>query len=158
LRKFFGLIMVLGLSSALWAQGEQPDCGESRTFEDKGCSNDPNCPPDSWTSCTSYHFTAGCTGNYNVDCWTTCPDHDCNHCRVCFAISDPTFLTICTTNNCQNNCTSTDPFTVYLISGQTYTVRVCLSICQDQADCSYCPGSECYAYGCLRIGQTAPCY
>jgi hypothetical protein len=161
MRHVLVVLLVLGLSTALWAQGEggdSPLCTDSRSFWDKGCTTDSNCPPTD-ASCTVYNFTPACTGDYIIDAWTACTGTNCGHCRSCVAVYDATFmLARCVSDNCPDACTRTCG-TVHLTAGHSYTVRVCLSPCPGFGDCATCSDTYgCMAWGCLRYGQAAPCW
>jgi hypothetical protein len=154
-------VALVTVSTVLWAQGEQPDCSETRTFTDKGCSAETGCPPTGG-GCTGYDFTPACSGNYILDVWTTCGGTFCQHCMSCVTVWDGfTQLAACTSDSCQYSDCNHQCGGVSLTSGHTYTVKVCLSRCPgSDADCTACgaEASRCEAWGCLRLGRTAPCW
>ena len=155
------LAIMLALSTALWAQGQQPDCAETKTFWDQGCSTDTNCPPSDRNSCTRYSFTPACTGNYDLDCWVVCTGINCFHCKSCVVIYDDVFeLAHCTTDSCNISfdCNHTAG-SVALTAGHPYTVYVCLMPCPNTGDCDHCTSANgCEAWGCLRLGRILPCW
>ncbi|HEY3294744.1 MAG TPA: hypothetical protein VGL38_04865 [bacterium] len=129
------------------------------SVSDKGCTLG-DCPPLNATGCTSASFTVPTTGEYALDAWVVCPDHDCRSCYACTAIylADGSRVPIatcgggCGSANCGNTCT------VRLAAGQTYIIGVCLEPCPTgAADCSPC--RDCTANACVRYPNTIrPCY
>jgi hypothetical protein len=163
MRTFFYLLMTLIVLNSVLAQGGSPDCSESQTFCDTGCSNKIYCPPSSISDgCTTTNFTPSCSGNYYLDAWTSCEEGSCAHCMCCVAVYDGgTLLTACATSTCQdmNPSCCRQCGTVSLTSGHTYSVAVCLKRCPSDDDCFACSHNlNCQACACLRYAITAPCY
>ncbi len=154
------VVVLLVASAAIWAQGDggSPSCCDSKSFSDRGCTTDSDCPPSD-ASCTLYGFTPACTGDYYLDAWTVCTGTNCGHCRSCVIVYDDTFiLARCVSDGCPSSCTHTCG-TVRLTAGHPYTVRVCLSPCPGSGNCTTCSDTYgCVAWGCLRFGQTLPCW
>ncbi len=151
------LLAIVALIGTAWAQGDgdSPNCNYAKSWSDRDCSNDVNCPPSGTTGCSHYDFTAGCTGTYALRAWTACTTANCEHCQSCVVIYDDTFeLAHCVSNGatCSANCT------VNLIQGHPYRAVVCLSVNPNLGEnCSESCGaawSDCLAWGCIRYGTT----
>jgi hypothetical protein len=153
------LLAAVALIGTAWAQGDgdSPNCSDAQSWNDKGCSNETSCPPSGTTGCTSYNFTAGCTGTYIFTAWTACTSANCEHCQSCVVIYDDTFeLAHCVSGSqtpCSSNCT------VSLTQGHPYRAAVCLSVNPNLGEnCSESCGaawSYCEAWGCIRYSVTA---
>ena len=165
MRAFLALLMMLVLSTALWAQGdgESPLCNQVVTGIDHACFNgNTNCSNDS--GCNVQSFTAACTGDYLIDAWTFCGSSDCSKCAACVYVTKHSgterlgnlTCTALGTDACQAEvCHRTcGPITLY--AGQSYDLHVCLTYCPDNPN--HCDGCACPASGCARHGQTAPCW
>jgi hypothetical protein len=151
-------ILVLGvltLSTALWSQGDgdQPDCFQTPiTLSDQGCTYPHNCTETA--GCSSMRFTVACTGTYQFDAWVEC--EECKKCESCVNIFDRGILVgNCHTSRCDlGECTYT--CNVTLVAGVQYEMYVCLLPCASDFDCDLC--GNCAAWGCVRYGQTLPCW
>ena len=152
-------VLMLSMSTVLWAQGEVPDApciGQTVTGTDTGCES-ANCPNDN--SCTTYTFTAACTGTYYFDAWTTCTHGGCYECRSCATVYKVSgdYIGNCHSLNCSlpaKQCYYT--CTVQLEQGTQYNLVVCLEHCPD-SDCDQC-GADCTAHGCLRTRTSPSCF
>ena len=153
------VVLVVGLAGAQ-GDGESPDCFDAQSWYDKGCSNDVSCPPSGWTGCSSFGFTAGCTGTYVLTAWVGCTSANCEHCQSCVVIyDDATAIAHCVSGGDPNNlCSAT--CSVSLTQSHPYRAVVCLSRNPNlpQEDCSANCGatwSNCLAWGCIRYSTTA---
>ena len=156
-------IMVLLLSTALLAQGEgggeDDPCSDFISGTDTGCMNQ-NC--NSTNGCTSYTFTAACSGIYNFDVWTTCTSGNCYSCRACAMVYKDGQLvgSNCHAANCMPDAGKQCTYhcTITLAADIEYQLWVCLEHCPfDGNNCDDCDAS-CTAHACLNVGRITPCW
>jgi hypothetical protein len=155
----FLVFITLMLSAVTWGQGESPLCTDRVTGTDTGCTGPHNCV--SQDGCTSYNFTAACTGTYFIDAWVTdcTTNSSCKNCGSCVNIyKSGEWRANCHTSACPNGCEykCDGQSGVNLLAGTQYTMTVCLIQCGG-GECSTC-GQGCVAHGCVRYGQAATCY
>lgn len=151
----FGFILMLLLSTALWAQGDggmDCPCEQTVSLLDATCTWPHDCL--STDGCTSTTFVASCTGNYKFNVSIFCEAGNCTDYRVCANVYENGNLV--PGGNCHNTpCNSDCDYLcgVCLHYGHTYTLYVCLirctggdcpspTFCNARADLTYCgPGT-----------------
>jgi hypothetical protein len=155
-------LIVLGMSTALCAQGDQesPNCTQPTISGTDNSCNDftANCGVNDH-GCTGTDFEASCTGDFDMGAWLTgCTSE---HCKVCVVVRKrnlPTIvgsciLDVCTDHTDKMSCARA----ARLETGEEYTLWVCLTYCSTVDDCGSC--TSCTAHGCIRSNtQTAPCW
>ncbi len=159
IKSVLSLILVLTVSTVLWAQGESPNsCSHAVSSKDLACSRGDCISPD---SCTLKEFTAGCTATYNISARTVCSGGvSCANCQACVNVYDANdnfmancHTTDCALGQCSHTCSGTDG--VDLVHGQTYKLYVCLIPCVEHS-CTDCASTTCRAEGCVYTDGT-PC-
>ena len=153
MRTFLGLVMVLSLSTPLWAQEgpEQEDCS---------CLTDSSCAEISCTgtdNCDAMQFQVRTTGTYVLRSRVLCPaGSSCYQCQACVNIYQGSqYLYNCHNANCDNEHECEHTCNVNLTRGVTYTLYVCKSYCTGYS-CDDC-GSACVAEGCVSSTSQIPC-
>ncbi len=129
------LAVVLAFSTALWAQGDQPEQFCYRAQDDR-CNGAGNCASVSFTPVTN-------TTIY-FRCQIACANGvDVAHCKVTATLTQAgatTPLATCKNWNeqgCWDNSSAT-PISVNVQQGVTYTVTACLESCGPEDCCSNC--------------------
>ncbi len=133
MKSVLSLILVLPVSTVLWAQGEGAetcDCEQDITLTDGSCAgfwDDCTAPDADYASRT---FTASCTGHYTLKVSISCDGGSCSDYNVCALLYDSggTFLGHCydlaNCSQCNGSCQ-----TLCLFSGRSYTLYVGLQAC-----------------------------
>ena len=135
---FMPILLCISLSTALWAQGEEPDpfCYEAR---DIAC--DERCDTTTFT-------TGGNVTRVTFECWTACNNGvDPQHCRVTGSLrptSQTTPIAICDNAggaDCFDEGMPCDQQILALQANTQYTLTVCLQSCFGTDCCGNCRAS-----------------
>ena len=151
-------LIVLLLSTATWAQGDQPDSVPfCVVVKDATCSTN-GCPP--LDGCESVEFTVPTSGTYNFKCLVHCTSGSCQNCygRVCLQIVDDGDINSCHAagGDCTQDCTP-NVISQQLQARTNYRLVVCLLPC-DNHTCDDCD-ETCKAVGYVyRPGDICPGY
>jgi hypothetical protein len=164
MKALVGWLIVLGVSTALWAQGDgnSPRCQDLHIGStDSGCNNfTSDCPPDDDHGCQSLQFTAQCTGYYDIDTWLTSTGvlTDCKICVYVRKADSGSIVGQCVLDVCaEGRITKTCAGAAALVANEVYNIYVCLTYCDTHNTCNnYC--ANCTAHGCVRFCLTAPCW
>ena len=148
--KFFMLILLcISLCTALWAQGDAPDCKQCWSVTDVNCDDHTDCTD--WSQAVSQRFTPPCDGDYTFKCKTVCDEPgECHNCITCSRIVDAAtgqvlyqcYTVIDVAGGCENPCENSVYPTVSLTANHDYRLEVSLQRCRDIL---YCGSCTCYA-------------
>ena len=119
------ILFSLTLCTALWAQGDAPDCTTCVQLTDATCTEQLNC--DLGEDCTSTYFAVPCDGTYKLRAEMYCTSVGCQYCVACIHIYDGTQWIASVHTPCNSTCTVEN--NVVLEEGIRYTLYVCLRSC-----------------------------